>query len=230
MLQPGWRLSKQYGIRDAGRLPHRRGRRDRARRRPRADGDPGARPRSAQRGKEGAYPLDLGATSRARKGPGGETSEERVMSDEKLDELSPWRRPRRVVQMLKVLAATAAGGVLSLVGAREAGAARCRRVGQPCRANFECCDFFCPPDTGRCACRRARTCAARRGVASGATRSDVRPGDVPVRLSAGNDAVRHRVLLRGRGCCPGGYYGPTCCPPGEICCPGGFCSYYGGQC
>ena len=76
------------------------------------------------------------------------------MSDEKLDELSKalaTTTSRR--QMLKVLAATAAGGALTLVGAREAGAARCRRVGQPCRANFECCDFFCPPDTGRCACR-----------------------------------------------------------------------------
>ena len=76
------------------------------------------------------------------------------MSDRNLDELSralATTTSRR--QMLKVLAATAAGGVLSLAGARQAGATRCRRVGQPCRANFECCDFFCPPDTARCACR-----------------------------------------------------------------------------
>ena len=149
------------------------------------------------------------------------------MSDEKLDELSKalaTTTSRR--QMLKVLAATAAGGALTLVGAREAGAARCRRVGQPCRANFECCDFFCPPDTGRCACRPGENLCSKTALHPVRPGSDIRPGRASASVPGGRRSAA-RVLLGDEECCPGGYYGPTCCPPGEICCPGGFCSYYG---
>lgn len=89
------------------------------------------------------------------------------MSDQDFDGLSKalaTATSRR--QALKILAAAVAGGALSLIGSREVGATPpCRRVGQPCRQDEECCDFFCPPGTGRCACppdfavcRRRRRC------------------------------------------------------------------------
>ena len=154
------------------------------------------------------------------------------MSDEKLDELSKalaTTTSRR--QMLKVLAATAAGGVLTFVGAREAGAARCRRVGQPCRANFECCDFFCPPDTGRCSCRPGENlCSKTKRCVSCDPEATFDPETCQCVCPQGTTQCGNECCSGDEECCPGGYYGPTCCPPGEICCPGGFCSYYGGQC
>ena len=152
------------------------------------------------------------------------------MSDRKMDELSKALATTTRRQMLKILAATAAGGALSLAGARGARAGRCRRVGQPCRANFECCDFFCPPATGRCACRPGENLCQK-------TRRCIRCDPEATFDPATCECVCPEGTTQcGTECCsaeeecPGGYYGPTCCPPGEICCPGGFCSYYGGQC
>ena len=155
------------------------------------------------------------------------------MSDEKMDELSralATTTSRR--QMLKVLAATAGGGVLALVGARQAGAdPRCRRVGQPCRANFECCDFFCPPDTGRCACRPGENlCTKTKRCIRCDPEATFDPETCQCVCPQGTTQCGTECCSGDQECCPGGYYGPTCCPPGEICCPGGFCSYYGGQC
>ena len=155
------------------------------------------------------------------------------MSDEKLDELSKalaTTTSRR--QMLKVLAATAAGGVLTFVGAREAGAARCRRVGQPCRANFECCDFSpARPTPAGAIVGRARTCAGKTKRCVSCDRKVMFDPDTCQCICPANTTQCGNECCSGdEECCPGGYYGPTCCPPGEICCPGGFCSYYGGQC
>ena len=149
------------------------------------------------------------------------------MSDRKLDELSralATTTSRR--QMLKVLAATAVGGMVR-AGARELELGRCRRVGQPCRANFECCDFFCH-DTGRCACRpgenlctktkrciscdprrrstRTRASAsARRGRRSAATSAaaetrNAAPAATTARhVASGRDLLPGRLLLVLRG-------------------------------
>jgi hypothetical protein len=154
------------------------------------------------------------------------------MSDRKLDELSKalaTTTSRR--QMLKVLAATAVGGAVSLAGARGARAARCRKVGQLCRANFECCDFFCPPNTGRCACPPGENlCTKTKRCIRCDPEATFDPDTCQCICPEGTTQCGNECCSGGEECCPGGYYGPTCCPPGEICCPGGFCSYYGGQC
>ena len=153
------------------------------------------------------------------------------MSDEKLDELSKalaTTTSRR--QMLKVLAATAAGGVLTFVGAREAGAARCRRVGQPCRANFECCDFFCPPDTGRCACRPGENlCSKTRRC----IRCDPEATFDPERASASVRRGRRSAApsaARGRGVLPRRLLRPDVLPTGRDLLPGRLLLVLRGQC
>lgn len=54
-------------------------------------------------------------------------------------------------QAVRILGATALGGVASLAGARGAWARQCRGAGDNCRSNAECCTRFCDP-TFHCAC------------------------------------------------------------------------------
>jgi CXCXC repeat len=54
-------------------------------------------------------------------------------------------------QAVKVLGATALGGLFAGVGARGAQARLCRDAGQNCRSNAECCTRFCDT-TFHCAC------------------------------------------------------------------------------
>ena len=57
-------------------------------------------------------------------------------------------------QAFKLVGTAAAGGMLSLVGARRADAApgRCKKGGFKCRQSSECCSGFCDPASARCAC------------------------------------------------------------------------------
>ena len=96
------------------------------------------------------------------KGSGEDASEERVMSDKKLDELSKalaTTTSRR--QMLKILAATAAGGAVSLVGAREAGAAAAEGSGSRAAPTSSAATFSARPTPAGAPAGRARTCAAK---------------------------------------------------------------------
>jgi hypothetical protein len=160
------------------------------------------------------------------------------MSDERFDELSKAlaaTTTRR--QALKILAATAAGGALSLFGARGAAGAqpgRCRRVGAICRQNYECCDFYCDSSTGRCACppgagfhlctkRGQRRCVfcnpSTQSFNPDTCQCECLPGTVP----CGEDCCQ-----TAEQCCSSGFYGAFCCPPGVACCPDGtHCPYYG---
>ena len=75
-----------------------------------------------------------------------------MSADDRFDELGKTlaaSTSRR--RFLKVAAAAAAGAVLSVVGAPEAAARKCRDFGQNCRSNAECCTRFCDP-TFKCAC------------------------------------------------------------------------------
>ena len=75
------------------------------------------------------------------------------MSQHGFDEVSQglgtsvWRR-----RGVKLLAAIALGGVVSLFGTSGAHGARCKLVGQRCRQSSECCGGFCDPAgiTSRC--------------------------------------------------------------------------------
>ena len=153
------------------------------------------------------------------------------MSEEKFDELSRLFASsisRR--QAVKIIGATAFGGALSLVGARGAraehgGPGRCRQIGTVCRQHEECCEYYCDPFTGRCACPPSTfLCPGRRGnprarciyCPQGATFD---PQTCTCQCPEGTQPCE-------------GFYGLECCPEGEMCCPGGFCSvagvcYYG---
>jgi hypothetical protein len=178
------------------------------------------------RGKEegvddGARPKQRGFPPRAMYQEGTAMS-----ADYRFDELSKTlaaSTSRR--RFLKVAAAAAAAGVLSLVRAPEAGANhnhKCRGEDQRCRSNAECCTHFCME--GHCAC--ATPCP---GATQGTVTTECcAPGDL---------------------CCPGtgtGGVGPRCvkvaatiCPTGQsfsnatckcetvaapVACPGGNCA------
>ncbi len=153
-------------------------------------------------------------------------------------------------QALKLAGATALGGALSLLGAGGARGqvpGRCRRVGVPCRQDGECCDYFCNPATGRCACfpgtffcRRTRRCI-------GCGPSEVfNPETCECECVEGTTPCDGACCTAEQTCCTGPYGGAccnadetccvdfyggaTCCPPGVACCPGGYCDYYGYGC
>ena len=84
----------------------------------------------------------------------GAVRKEEGMSDDRFDEFSKaLARTTTRRQALKLFGLTASAGAFSLVGARGAEAqGRCRKNGSRCRQDYECCSFYCPPGTGRCAC------------------------------------------------------------------------------
>lgn len=153
------------------------------------------------------------------------------MSDERFDELSKAlaaTTSRR--QALKILVATAAGGAVSLFGARRArGAApgRCRRVGVICRQDYECCDFFCNPATGRCecppspafhVCRKTRRC-----IFCDPTTSTFDPETCTCVCTEGTTPCGGQCCGGDQECCQGQFFS-QCCPTGT-CCPSGYCDY-----
>ncbi len=128
------------------------------------------------------------------------------MSDDRFDELSKaLARTTTRRQALKVVGATALAGGLSLVGARRAGAqGRCKKNGAPCRTDYECCSFFCPPGTGRCACPPdAQICPKRPG----------RPTERCVFCEPGQPLDPDTCECQFATCGPGvGCLGPDCAP------------------
>ena len=83
-------------------------------------------------------------------------NKELALGDHRFDELTKalaTAASRR--QTLTALGATVGGAAFSLFGVHNAEAmvpGRCRLVGQICRQDRECCDFYCDRGTGRCAC------------------------------------------------------------------------------
>jgi hypothetical protein len=156
------------------------------------------------------------------------------MSDERFDELSKaiaTTVSRR--QALKLVGAAAVGGALSLVGARQAKAVapgRCRRVGVICRQDYECCDFYCNPATGRCACRPGQDyCRRTRRCISCPPNSTFNADTCECTCNEDTTACDGSCCTADETCCIG-YYGGQCCPPGIQCCPGGYCDFYGYGC
>lgn len=128
------------------------------------------------------------------------------MSDDRFDELSKaLARTTSRRQALKVVGATAVAGAFSLVGAHGATAqGRCKKNGSPCRTDYECCSFFCPPGTGRCACPPgAQICPKRPG----------RPTERCVFCGPGQPLDPDTCECQFAVCAPGvGCLGPDCAP------------------
>jgi hypothetical protein len=154
-------------------------------------------------------------------------------------------------QALKTLGAAAAGSVLALTGRAPAAeaAGRCKRPGQQCRSDSECCDGeFCDPAVARCKCfnggnvckatRRCIYCGENQVFNADTCQCDCAPGASRcingICCPAGTACCGNNPYI---GCCPtdtsecctGERKG--CCPAGE-CCPGGYCKfgYYGPYC
>ena len=147
------------------------------------------------------------------------------MYDGRFDELTKQvGEPVSRRQAMKTFIVGGATGALALLQAPRAGAlvpGRCRKVKAICRQDYECCDFYCNPATGRCECP---------------------PG------SSFCKKTKHCVRCRGGGTfdpatctctCPEGMVNCdpfTCCQDRATvadCCPGGYCNYcypgyYGG--
>jgi hypothetical protein len=154
------------------------------------------------------------------------------MSDDKFDELSrALAKTRTRRQVLKLIGATAALGALSLLGGREAAAqGRCKKNGSPCRFDYECCSFFCPPGTGRCACPPgASICPKRPGrptercVFCGSNQV-LNPDTCECECIAETTPCGDfECCTAGQDCCSFTYYGYEaffCCPPGTVCTDG----------
>ena len=146
------------------------------------------------------------------------------MSEERFDELSKALATsisRR--QALKLVAATAFGGALSLVGAGRASATapgRCRKIGTICRQHYECCDYYCDEFTGRCACPPGANLCPK-----GPGRPNARCVFCPDNATFDPETCQCRCVEGTTEC--RGFYLTSCCPPGTECCPSGFCSYNG---
>jgi hypothetical protein len=129
-------------------------------------------------------------------------------------------------QALRILAAGAAGGMLSLFGPRQAAAdhnAQCRDLGDNCRSNAECCgggvcvDFHCVCPRGTVACQdqcvpvcTPSTNPCRRNVLNPNTcRCESQPVDgAPCSTGRFCDAT---------GICRGGTCQTATCATGRVC-------------
>jgi hypothetical protein len=149
------------------------------------------------------------------------------MGDSQFDDLtkllaaSPGRRTT-----LKALAATVGGAVLSLFGTQEnsiQAAARCKRVGQRCRADSECCSLFCDPATARCVCPPGANLCERTRLCVHCDPSRVfNPATCQCECPPGTTACGSVCCPAGQCCDSSGY--SFCCPDGQQCstCPSGF--------
>jgi CXCXC repeat len=154
------------------------------------------------------------------------------MSDDRFDELSrALARTSTRRQAVKVVGATALAGALSLVGARESRAqGRCKKNGSPCRSDYECCSFYCPPGTGKCACPPgAQICPKRPGrptercVFCGQNQV-LNPDTCECECVEGATACgEYECCTAEQECCSSTYYGYEiffCCPAGTQCVDG----------
>lgn len=154
------------------------------------------------------------------------------MSGDRFDEFSrALARTTTRRQALKVVGATALAGGLSLVGAGGAGAqGRCKKNRSPCRSDYECCSFYCPPGTGRCACPPgAQICPKRPGrptercVFCGPNQQ-MNPDTCACECIAGTTPCGDfECCTAQQECCSSDYYGYEiffCCPPGTTCTDG----------
>jgi hypothetical protein len=156
---------------------------------------------------------------------GGSLNRGFIMNDEQLDEVSKKFAtgiPRR--RAVKLLAATAAGGVVSLVGARSglgADPGRCRRAGSTCRRSSECCSGICSAQ-GRCICPPPKVADARGHCVCPPNTTTCGTAEFAPCCPSGTDCCLEGTL---RGfCCPPGTHCSTCTAPGfsfETCCPDG---------
>lgn len=142
------------------------------------------------------------------------------MDDQKFDELSKaLAAPVSRRRAMKLVAATAGGTALSLIGPRTGSAARCRRAGQPCRQSSDCCSRLCSDTTKRCVCPPPRVnergnCVCPQGTIScGNPPTEFSPCCAPD-LCCGNNQF---CCPPQAPCstCPSGQ--STCCPPGTHC-------------
>ena len=161
------------------------------------------------------------------------------MDEQRFDELSKKLATsvsRR--QAVKILGATAAGGLGALFGARGAFAhhnANCRSVGDNCRANAECCagacvDFHCVCPGGSVLCPATNECLP---VCQGETFFN--PDTCECECAPGTSKCGEFTCCPdGTLCCSDEVFGQCCppdftccgfecCPPGFQCDPGGFC-------
>jgi hypothetical protein len=154
------------------------------------------------------------------------------MSGDRFDEFSrALAKTTTRRQAPKVVGATAVAGGLSLVGARGAEAqGRCKRNGSPCRSDYECCSFYCPPGTGRCACPPgAQICPKRPGrptercVFCGSGQQ-MNPDTCECECVEGTSPCgQFECCTAEQECCSSEYYGYEiffCCPPGTTCTDG----------
>jgi len=141
---------------------------------------------------------------------------------------------------LKLLFATAAGGALSLVGARGAGARQCRDIGQACRSNADCCSRFCPSDTYVCSCPAGFEACQGNCVPTCPGQQVLDPltctcGCPPGTTSCGGSTCcvnGQQICFQGscRPACQQGTFpcGPAaCCQQGQTC-NGGLCGFFCG--
>jgi hypothetical protein len=170
------------------------------------------------------------------------------MDEERFDDLSKKLATsvsRR--QAVKILGATAVGGLGALFGARGAFAhhnAQCRDLGANCRSNAECCtgvcmDFHCAcpsgavicadecvacppsqilnPQTCQCECNPAIVCGPFQTVNPQTCECDCVPGT----LECGQNACcTPNQVCRNGTCVNTVICGPTLCPVDQVCCPG----------
>ena len=144
-------------------------------------------------------------------------------------------------KFLKIAAAAAAGAVLSVVGAPEAAARRCRDFGRSCRSNAECCTRFCDP-TFKCACPSNTELCGGQCVAttcSGGLTFD--PTTCKCECLAPKVLCNSGLCVTPTNCTGGRVFSPTTCQcdcpagtggcntaAGNVCCPTGKCCGTGG--
>jgi hypothetical protein len=157
------------------------------------------------------------------------------MDDQQFDQLSKSLATsvsRR--QAMKVLGATAIGGVAALFGARGASAhhnARCKDIGDNCRSNAECCervcvDFHCVCPGGTVLCPGTNeclpACPGGRIFNPDTCECECPPGTSP--------CGEFTCCTTNTSCCNAQGFG-FCCPQGTTCCEVSFqCCPPGTQC
>jgi hypothetical protein len=127
----------------------------------------------------------------------------------------------------RLLAGGALAGALARLGLAEAAAAKCRKVGRPCRRKGQCCSGRCCPfPTGFCAPKNSRCCPEAQGGGACPDRGLCCPATAtkPGGFCCAPD--RKCCALEGaESCCPDpdgacctAAEGGGCCPAGTACC------------
>src|SRR6476620_10576219 len=139
----------------------------------------------------------------------------RPMDDEQFDQFArKLARPVSRRRAVKLLAATTATGILGLVGAGQAEAGRCRKLGHKCRQDYECCSFYCNPATAKCQCPPGSNTCQRTGICVHCPpNSTFNPTSCACECNAGTTACGDRCCTESEVCCPNSYYGQICTDP-----------------